>query len=270
MKKTLTLLALLSGLYATAQTEATFYTTKGSFTVELYDTIAPVTVDSFMARVNEKFYDGLIFHRVIDGFMIQGGDPAGNGSGNAGYSLPDEFHPMASNVQKTISMANSGPNTGSCQFFINLANNPHLDYDKQPLTSKHPVFGIVTQNFNVVQDIGKTPTTGNGGNPANKPLTDMVMDSIRITKYAASVNDFYGDNATVKAYPNPTDNVFSIDIPGKKSNVRITDIAGKEILNITTEQPTQLTVDMTGKKKGIYLITVKDEKGINYGRVILQ
>lgn len=270
MKKTLTLLAIFSGLYATAQTEATFYTTKGSFTVELYDTIAPVTVDSFMARVNEKFYDGLIFHRVMDGFMIQGGDPAGNGTGNAGYTLPDEFHPMASNVQKTISMANSGPNSGSCQFFINLVNNTFLDYDKQPLTSKHPVFGIVTQNFNVVQDIGKTPTTGASGNPANKPLTDMVMDSIRITKYAASVNDFYGNAATVKVYPNPTDNIFSIDIPAAKNSVVITDITGKEVLKLETTGQTKLAIDMTGKQRGIYLITITNETGTNYGRVVVK
>lgn len=254
----------------TAQTEATFYTTKGAFTVQLYDTLAPVTVDSFIARVAEQFYDGLIFHRVIDGFMIQGGDPKGNGTGDAGYKLPDEFSPEASNVQKTISMANSGPNTGSCQFFINLVNNTGLDYNKQPTSSKHPVFGIVINNFSVVQDIGKTPTTGNKGTPPDKPLTDMVMDSVRITRFSASVPEYYAGGATINIYPNPTTDVFNINLPDYTTEVVVTDISGKVIAKVATEQLTKLSMDMSGRSKGIYLVRVINDKGTAYGRIVLQ
>ncbi len=110
-----------------AQTEVTFYTSMGTFVAEMYDTLQPITVGNFVSLVNAKFYDGIIFHRVINNFMIQGGDPTGTGYGGPGYTIPDEFDPLASNVQKALAMANSGPNTGGSQFFINLVNNLYLD-----------------------------------------------------------------------------------------------------------------------------------------------
>ena len=134
-----------------AQTEVTFYTNMGDFVVEMYDTLQPITAGNFIDLVNAEFYDGIIYHRVISGFMIQGGDPLGTGFGGPGYSIPDEFDPLTSNVQKAISMANSGPNTAGSQFFINLAHNLNLDTD-------YPVFGIVTSNFSVVQSIGLVAT----------------------------------------------------------------------------------------------------------------
>ena len=158
-----------------AQTRVIFYTNYGEFEVEMYDSLAPITSGNFLDLVSQGYYDGVIFHRVIDNFMIQGGDPTGTGSGGPGYSIEDEFHPDLSNVQKTISMANSGPNTGGSQFFINLVNNTYLDYNKPPFTSKHPVFGIVVRNFEVVQTIGKVQT-GSG----NRPVDSVVMDSVRI------------------------------------------------------------------------------------------
>lgn len=158
-----------------AQTEVQFYTSLGNFKVLLYDSVVPITAGNFIYLVNQKYYDGVIFHRVIDGFMIQGGDPTGTGSGGPGYSIDDEFDSTLSNVQKTISMANSGPNTGGSQFFINLVNNTYLDFNKAPLSSKHPVFGVVTDSFEVVQRIGKVST-----NIQNRPHTPVVMDSIRV------------------------------------------------------------------------------------------
>ncbi len=144
-------------------TDVRFFTSMGTFDIELTDNLTPVTVDSFLARVTRNFYDGLIFHRVIKNFMIQGGDPLGNGSGGSGSTIPDEFHPSLKNVPRALSMANKGtPNTGDCQFFINLVTNSHLD-------NKHTVFGMVTDSlgFSVVQAIGNTPT-----DVSDKPLTD--------------------------------------------------------------------------------------------------
>lgn len=249
---------------AQAQSEAQFYTTKGDFTIQLYDTLAPVTVDSFIARVADKFYDGLTFHRVIDSFMIQGGDPKGDGTGNAGYTLPDEFSPKASNVQKTISMANSGPNTGSCQFFINLVDNTYLDYNKPPSSSKHPVFGICIKNFSVVQAIGKVATNSN-----DKPLTPVIIDSIRITKFAASVGQYYV-NTTINAYPNPTTGIFNIDIPGQADMLTITDLTGKVLKSVRPGLRSKVTIDLAGHPKGIYLLRIDGKNGSEYGRIVIR
>src|SRR5688572_13012156 len=129
----------LASYTAHAQTQITFYTNKGIFVAEMYDTLQPITAGNFISLVKKKFYDGIIFHRVIDKFMIQGGDPTGAGSGGPGYTIKDEFHPATSNIQTTLAMANSGPNTGGSQFFINLIDNTRLD-------PKHPVFGKVILN----------------------------------------------------------------------------------------------------------------------------
>ena len=104
-----------------------------------------------MSLVEEGFYDGVIFHRIIDGFMIQGGDPTGTGRGGPGYSIKDEFSPSSKNNRGTISMANAGPDTGGSQFFINLVDNNFLD-------GKHPAFGKVIEGMDVVDRIGKVKT----------------------------------------------------------------------------------------------------------------
>ncbi|MBR9859831.1 peptidylprolyl isomerase [bacterium] len=177
MTKLIYPLLFLFGISASAraQTEVMFFTNYGNFIVELNDSLAPITAGNFKDLVEQKYYDGVIFHRVIDNFMIQGGDPTGTGSGGPGYTIPDEFHPSLSNVQRTISMANSGPNTGGSQFFINLVNNTYLDYNKMPFSSRHAVFGEVTSGFDIVQTIGKVQT-----NSSDRPLEDVVMDSIRV------------------------------------------------------------------------------------------
>jgi len=129
--------------------------------------------------VSAEFYDGALFHRVIDNFMIQGGDV-----NPAPAIITDEFDSSLSNIQKTISMANSGPNTGTCQFFINLVNNTYLDFDKAPFTSKHPVFGITISGFDVVKDIGDVQTNYN-----DMPYIDVIMDSVRIVSLLLSNNN---------------------------------------------------------------------------------
>ena len=123
----------------------------------------PVTAGNFETLVQKGYYNGVIFHRVIDGFMIQGGDPTGTGRGGPGYAIRDEFPPGNRNDRGTISMANSGPNTGGSQFFINLVDNNFLD-------GKHPAFGKVIEGMDVVDRIGKTKT-GHG----DRPLSDVTI-----------------------------------------------------------------------------------------------
>jgi peptidylprolyl isomerase len=137
-------------------------TTMGTITIALAPDM-PITAGNFETLVKKGYYDGIIFHRVISGFMLQGGDPKGNGTGGPGYSIPDEFTPVNRNDRGTISMANAGPNTGGSQFFINLVDNNFLD-------GKHPVFGKVVGGMDVVDKIGKTKT-GHG----DKPLKDVVI-----------------------------------------------------------------------------------------------
>lgn len=193
------LILFLTAFLIKAQTEVTFYTNQGVFVAEIYDNIVPITGGNFLDLIDQKFYDGIIFHRVIDNFMIQGGDPTGTGSGGPGYTINDEFDPSLSNLQKTLSMANSGPNTGGSQFFINLVDNTYLDYDKAPLTSKHAVFGMVIMNFNIVQDIGKVAV-----NAQDRPLSDVVMDSVRRGNgLTVGLNQTLFQEPEINLFPNP-------------------------------------------------------------------
>ena len=165
---------------------AEFNTTEGNFTVRLYDEEAPKTVENFVGlaegtkewtdprtnkKVKQPYYDGVIFHRVIDGFMIQGGDPLGQGIGGPGYTFADEFHPrLRHNKEGILSMANRGPNTNGGQFFITLGPTPHLD-------DRHSVFGEVVDGIDVVRKIGSTPT-----GDRDRPLTNIVIKNIAITR----------------------------------------------------------------------------------------
>ena len=167
-------------------TYAQFVTSEGNFTVKLYDKEAPKTVENFVGlaegtkewtdpRSNKKvktpYYNGIVFHRVIEGFMIQGGDPLGQGIGGPGYNFADEFHPSARHGKPGIlSMANRGPNTNGGQFFITLAPTPHLD-------DRHSVFGEVTEGMDVIRKIGSTKTDAR-----DRPLKDVVIESITIER----------------------------------------------------------------------------------------
>ena len=139
-------------------------TNHGDIKIELYSEM-PITAGNFEKLAKEGFYDGVIFHRVIDGFMIQGGDPTGTGTGGPGYNIKDEFTntELDQNNRGTISMANSGPNTGGSQFFINLADNNFLD-------GKHPVFGKVIEGMDVVDKIGKVEK-----NSQDRPLEEVKI-----------------------------------------------------------------------------------------------
>ena len=136
----------------------------------------PKTTGNFIKLAKTGFYDNLIFHRVIDGFMIQGGCPQGTGSGGPGYTIEDEFGSGHSNVRGTISMANTGhPNSGGCQFFINTANNRFLDKEDKSTPSAHPVFGEVIEGMDVIDAISKVKT-GRG----DKPVKNIVIQKIEV------------------------------------------------------------------------------------------
>lgn len=153
-----------------ANRAAQFNTNLGSFTIELFEDRAPLTTKNFIDLAEKGFYNGVIFHRVIRDFMIQGGDPTGTGRGGPGYSIKDEFHDeLRHDGPGILSMANAGPNTGGSQFFITLEATPWLD-------GKHAVFGMVAEGLDVVQAIGATPTAR-----GDKPLEDVVMESVTIT-----------------------------------------------------------------------------------------
>ena len=144
-------------------------TNLGDIKIQLYDD-TPITSGNFEKLVESGYYNGVIFHRVIDGFMIQGGDLIGTGTGGPGYKIKDEFthKPLNTNKRGTISMANSGPNTGGSQFFINLVNNNFLD-------TKHPVFGKVIEGMDVVDRIAALKTDSN-----DKPLEEVKIIEARI------------------------------------------------------------------------------------------
>ena len=145
-------------------------TNKGNITIELYSKEMPITAGNFEKLVQKGFYDGIIFHRVMEGFMIQGGDPKGTGTGGPGYEIKDEFTKTAldKNNRGTIAMANAGPNTGGSQFFINLVNNNFLD-------GKHPVFGKVVEGMDVVDQIAQVETDSN-----DRPLEKVVIKKASI------------------------------------------------------------------------------------------
>ena len=167
-------------------TYAKFETSEGNFKIRLFDQEAPNTVANFVGlaegtkewrhpktgeRRKSPYYDGIIFHRVINGFMIQGGDPLGQGTGGPGYTFADEFHPKARHDKAgVLSMANAGPNTNGGQFFITLGPTPHLD-------NRHSVFGEVVEGLDVVKKIGAVPTAR-----GDRPLKDVVINKVSIER----------------------------------------------------------------------------------------
>ena len=166
---------------------AHFTTSEGNFTARLFDAEAPNTVANFTGlaegskqwtdprsgrAVSQPYYNGTIFHRVIDGFMIQGGDPLGQGTGGPGYTFADEFHPKLRHARAgVLSMANRGRDTNGGQFFITLAETPWLD-------NKHSVFGEVTEGIDVVRKIGASATT----KPGDRPIKAITIESVRIER----------------------------------------------------------------------------------------
>ena len=149
---------------------AHFTTSLGSFQVELFEGRAPITTKNFIDLIEKGYYDGIVFHRVIEGFMLQAGCPKGDGTGGPGYTIPDEFHAeLTHDSEGVLSMANAGPNSGGSQFFVTLAPTAWLD-------GKHAVFGKVIEGIETVRTIGGTPT-----GPGDRPLEPVVIEGVSIT-----------------------------------------------------------------------------------------
>ena len=152
-----------------ANRHADFTTSQGNFRIELFEDKAPETTGNFIKLAESGFYNGIVFHRVIDNFMIQGGCPQGTGMGGPGYTIPDEFHPeLKHDSPGILSMANAGPNTGGSQFFITLVPTDWLD-------GRHAVFGKVVEGMEVVSTIGKVST-----DPRDRPLEDVTIENVTI------------------------------------------------------------------------------------------
>ena len=150
---------------------ADFRTNQGNFRVRLLATQAPLTVNNFVFLAQQGFYDGLIFHRVIENFMIQGGDPTGTGAGSPGYRFQDEIVPgLVFDAPGKLAMANSGPNTNGSQFFITTVPTPHLN-------GNHTIFGEITEGQSVINAISRVET-----NARDAPLRPVTIESIEITK----------------------------------------------------------------------------------------
>ena len=165
---------------------ANFQTNKGNFKVKLFADKAPKTVENFVSLAQgtkeytdpktgqptkKPFYDGLVFHRVIKDFMIQGGCPLGTGTGGPGYRFGDEFHPeLKHNKPGLLSMANAGPNTNGSQFFITTVPTPWLD-------NRHAIFGEVVEGYDIVDQIGKTKT-----GPMDRPVEPIVIEKVTISQ----------------------------------------------------------------------------------------
>lgn len=152
-----------------AERKIRFITNKGVFVAQMFEEKAPLTTKNFIELTEKGFYDGLIFHRVIDGFMIQGGCPNGTGTGGPGYRIKDEFgEGLLHDDEGILSMANAGPNTGGSQFFITLAPTPWLN-------GHHAVFGKIVEGMDVVREIGSVAT-----NFQDRPLDPVVMEKVEV------------------------------------------------------------------------------------------
>lgn len=148
-----------------------FTTNKGVFIAEMFEDKAPLTTKNFIELTEKGFYDGIIFHRVIEDFMIQGGDPTGTGMGGPGYQIKDEFgEGLKHDDEGILSMANAGPNTGGSQFFITLAPTPWLN-------GHHAIFGRIVEGMNVVRLIGAVPTDFR-----DRPKDPVVMEKVEVVR----------------------------------------------------------------------------------------
>lgn len=162
---------LTSAIQEIKPLKARIKTNMGEIILELFSEEAPKTVENFVKLAEKRFYNGVIFHRVIPNFMIQGGDPTGTGGGGPGYVFEDEFHPNLKHDKPGIlSMANAGPNTNGSQFFITVASTPWLD-------GRHTIFGQVLKGMDVVVKISQVQRDKN-----DKPLKDVIMQSVVIEK----------------------------------------------------------------------------------------
>ena len=250
---------ILSANRMLAQTQLTFYTNKGTFVAEMFEDKRPITTKNFIDLTKKKFYDKMIFHRVIKDFVIQSGDPTGTGSGGSGVTIPDELTPPVSNLLGTFGMANIGkPNTADSQFYINLKDNTSLD-------KAYTAFAKVISGMTVVQAIGAVKTDSN-----DKPTTKVTLDSVRITSPVTGMDET-AEIESLGIYPNPvTDqSVLTMNALNDKTvHVSIYNQQGQLISRSQQKlQAGETTVRLAELHEGvlnpgIYYVTVSDDLSV--------
>lgn len=199
MKTIITCILVICSFFGRAQTNVNFYTNKGNFTVEVREDLMPITAGNFIKLVDSGFYDGLIFHRVVKDFVIQGGDPTGTGFGGPGYTLQNEYHPSLNHDSAgVLAMANNGMNTAGSQFYFTLSAQNRLDGD-------YAVFGTCIKGLDKIMAIGEVNT-----DTRDKPLVAVVMDSLR-TDSSKSVQTYFPfGKLKTEVYPNPFNSHFHV------------------------------------------------------------
>ena len=263
-KSVLLSVSLLFSVSAFSQTQIDFFTSKGNFRVEVREDLMPITAGNFISLVDTGFYDGLIFHRVVKDFVIQGGDPAGNGTGGPGYTIEDEYHPqMNHDSAGVLAMAKSAaPNSAGSQFYFTLDAQPQLNQN-------YAVFGSCIQGLDVILEIGCVAVQGN-----DKPWVNVYMDSLRIVDNTSSVRPVFSEIPT-EIFPNPikskTQISYKLDAP---SRVRATlvDAQGRQI-QVLFEAEQIIGVhafewDASALPAGLYWVTVQTENGRGVRRVV--
>jgi len=241
----------------------------GDFRIEVRTDLMPITAGNFISLVNAKFYDGIIFHRVISDFVIQGGDPLGTGFGGPGYTIMDEYHPsMNHDSTGVISMAKtSSPNSAGSQFFFTLGAQPTLD-------GNYAVFGSCFENIQVIEAIGQVAVNLN-----DKPLVDVVMDSVRIAENPTSLKAVENIIKT-EAFPNPFIESVQISYEVKKSGLvtlNIYDVQGRLVQTLFEGMSSSgiHTIDWNGKNinhtnapTGTYYLSLTTSQGVGIQKLV--
>ncbi len=235
-----------------AQTQIDFYTSMGDFRVELREDLMPITAQNFIDLTEAEFYDGIIFHRVIAGFVVQGGDPLGTGFGGPGYTIMDEYHPdMNHDSTGVIAMAKtSAPNSAGSQFYFSLDALPSLDQN-------YAVFGACIENIEVIEAMGQVATGAN-----DRPIVDIVMDSVRVVSGTTSSVKNEAPLVTIETFPNPFTESINISYQVKTAgpvDIQLLDIHGQIV-----EQ-----LDNAYKSQGIHSIQFKTDSRLPLGSYLL-
>ncbi len=253
---------LFCGFQIQAQTQVDFYTTMGDFRVELREDLMPITAQNFIDLTEAEFYDGVIFHRVISGFVVQGGDPLGTGFGGPGYTIMDEYHPaMNHDSTGVIAMAKtSQPNSAGSQFYFSLDALPSLD-------ETYAVFGSCIQNIEVIEAMGNVATGAN-----DRPIVDIVMDSVRVVSGITSAVKKETQVVTIETFPNPFTESINLSYIVKTAgpvDILLLDIHGQIVEQLDSGYKSQGIHSMQFKTSsklplGSYILSIKtaDGKGV--------
>lgn len=269
MKKYILFIALSYTILGSSQTLVDFYTSMGDFRVEMREDLMPITAGNFMKLSDKKFYDGLIFHRVIAGFVIQGGDPLGNGSGGPGFTIQDEFHlNMNHDSAGVIAMAKtSAPNSAGSQFYFTLAPQPNLD-------QRYSVFGSCIQGLQTILDIGLVQTNGD-----DKPLTPVIMDSIRV-QHPTGITYEADLFMALEVFPNPFSEQSYIRYEVKEAGplkLHIYDLQGRLVQSLLDKNMSPGIYDSVwdgedirgnAVSSGMYLLVIQGVDGTGMKRLV--